>query len=126
MAPVLPLTLRTPVLATAVPVTEMPEPAVTTVMLAVPSKLTPWMLRAVCSAVAVLALPDKAAVTVPAVKLPLPSRATIALAVLELVAVVALLLTLPAVLIVSSLVSAIAAAEAMSALTMLPPSDNLL
>ena len=41
-APVLPFTESTPVLATAVPVTEIPEPAVTTVMFALPSKLTPW------------------------------------------------------------------------------------
>jgi len=40
-APVLPLTLVTPVLVTAVPLTEMPVPAVTTVMLALPLKLTP-------------------------------------------------------------------------------------
>ena len=77
------------------------------------------MLRAVCNVVAVLALPVKAPVTlpvtlpvnaaviVPAVKLPLASRATIALAVLALAAVVAELLTLPVVLIVDSFVSAI-------------------
>ena len=85
------------------------------------------MLRAVCNVEAVAALPVippvtvpvtlpvrlpvtlpvKFAVIVPAVKLPLASRATIALAVLALAAVVAELLTLPAVLIVDSLVSAI-------------------
>ena len=47
------------------------------------------------------------AVIIPAVKSPLASRATIALIVPEAVAVVALLLTFPAVLIVLSLLSAI-------------------
>lgn len=51
-------------------------------------------------------LPAESLIT-PAEKLPDASLATIAFAVLLLVAVVALLLTLPAVLIVSSLVSAI-------------------
>ena len=55
-----------------------------------------------------------------AVKLPLPSRATIALAVFAEVAVVALLLTLPAVMIVASFVSAMAALALMSASTMTP------
>ena len=41
MAPALPLTLKTPVLAIAVPVTLIPLPAVATVMFALPSKLTP-------------------------------------------------------------------------------------
>jgi hypothetical protein len=57
--------------------------------------------------VTVLALPLRVAVIVPALKLPLESRATIALAVLALVAVVALFEILPAVEIVLNLVSAI-------------------
>jgi hypothetical protein len=61
------------------------------VMFAEPLKLTPLMLRAVCRVVAVVALPLKAAVTVPALKLPEASRATIAFAVLAEVAVVAAL-----------------------------------
>jgi hypothetical protein len=65
-------------------------------------------------------LPVKSAVIVPAVKLPLASRATIAEAVLVSVAVVALLLTLDAVEIVASLVSAMAADALMSASTMTP------
>ena len=59
------------------------------------------MLVAVVADVAVLALPLKAAVIVPALKFPDASLATIALAVLALVAVVALLETLPAVAIVA-------------------------
>ncbi len=54
----------------------------------------------------------------PAVKFPLASRATIADAVLASVAVVAELLTFPAVAMVASLVSTIAAVGLMSALTM--------
>jgi hypothetical protein len=45
-------------------------------MLADPSKLTPPIVRAVCRVVAVVALPDRAAVIVPAAKLPEASRAT--------------------------------------------------
>ena len=82
-------------------------------------------LRALLSAVAVVALPLRAAVIVPALKLPLASRATMVDAVLALVAVVALLATLPAVLIVASLLSAMAAPEAMSALTMVPYSTTV-
>ena len=67
--------------------------------------------------VAVEALPDNAAVTVPAAKLPEASRATIAEAVFAFVAVVAELETLLAVEIVASLVSAIAADALISALT---------
>src|SRR5207247_2342764 len=63
------------------------------------------------------AAPAKLAIMVPAVKLPDASRATIAFAVLRLVAVVAELATLPAVLIVANLVSTIAAAGSTSALT---------
>ena len=63
------------------------------------------------------AAPVNAAVMVPAVKFPEPSRATMALAVLALAAVVAELLTLPAVTIVASLVSTMAAEAFISALT---------
>ena len=69
------------------------------VMFAVPLKLVPLMVRAVCKAVAVAALPEvdeevvafplNAAVIVPAVKLPEASRATIVEAVLAFVALVA-------------------------------------
>ena len=52
--------------------------------------------------VAVKAFPARFAVMVPAVKLPLASLETIEFGVLELVAVVALLLTFPAVVIVES------------------------
>ena len=64
--------------------------------------------------------PARSAVITLAVKLPDASRATIALAVLLAVAVVALFDTLPAVLIVASLVSTIPAAALMSALTIVP------
>ena len=64
-----------------------------------------------------LTLPVKFAVIVPAEKLPLLSRATIAFAVFADVAVVAEFDTFPAVATVASLVSAMAAAELMSALT---------
>ena len=67
-------------------------------MLAVPSNDTPPISLAVSNAVAVSALPTRLAVIVPALKSPDASRATIAFAVLALVAVVALLLTFPAVL----------------------------
>jgi len=67
--------------------------------------------------VAVVAFPDKFAVMVPAAKLPELSRSTIVLGVLVLVAVVAEFATLPAVEIVANLVSTIAAAGSMSALT---------
>ena len=70
-------------------------------MFADPLKLTPPMVRAVCSVVAVaafpvvlldvVALPLKVAVIVPALKLPEASRATMADAVFALVAVVAAL-----------------------------------
>ena len=64
-------------------------------------------LVALVAEVAVDALPIKSAVIVPAEKSPLASRETIEFAVLELVAVVALLLTFPAVVIVESFVSEI-------------------
>ena len=67
-----------------------------------------------------LAVPVKAAVIVPAVKFPEASRATIADAVFALVAVVAELLTFPAVAIVASLVSTMPAEALMSALTITP------
>jgi hypothetical protein len=70
-------------------------------------RLLPVRLAALVADVAVDAFPLKLAVIVPAEKLPLASRATIALAVLELVAVVAELDTLPAVEIVSNFVSGI-------------------
>ncbi len=69
---------------------------------------------------ALLAKPVKLAVIVPAAKSPLASRVTIADAVLASVAVVAELLTFPAVEIVANLVSAIAADELMSVFTMVP------
>lgn len=69
---------------------------------------------------ALLAKPVKLAVIVPAVKFPLASRATMAEAVLASVAVVAELLTFPAVEIVANLVSAMPAEALMSAFTMLP------
>ena len=74
---------------------------------------------------AVLALPDSGpenpvAVIVPALKSPLASRATIALAVLAFVAVVAELLTLFAVAIVANLESAMAAEVEISAFIISP------
>lgn len=60
--------------------------AAVTVMSAEPLNDVPLMLRAVCNVVAVVALPDKAAVTVPAEKLPEASRATMVDPVLALVA----------------------------------------
>jgi hypothetical protein len=60
------------------------------------------------------------AVIVPAEKFPLASRATMALAVLALVAVVAELLTFSAVAIVASLESSIPAAAAISAAVTAP------
>ena len=65
-------------------------------------------------------LPVNAAEIVPALKLPDASRATIAEPVLLFVAVVALLLTLPAVAIVSSFVSSIAALALTSSFTITP------
>jgi hypothetical protein len=55
-------------------------------MFAEPLKLTPPIVRAVCSVVAVVALPLNAALTVPALKLPEASRATMVLPVLVFVA----------------------------------------
>jgi len=89
------------------------------------------MARGVARAVAVaalpvvdpddpLALPVRFAVIVPALKFPDASRATIADAVFAFVAVVAELLTLDAVEMVASLVSAMAALALMSALTITP------
>ena len=62
------------------------------------------------------AAPSKSAITIFAEKLPEASRATIALAVLRPVAVVAVFATLPAVLIVASFESTIPAAAMISAL----------
>ena len=47
-----------------------------TVILALPLNETPLIVLAVCRVVAVVALPERAAVIVPAEKLPLASRAT--------------------------------------------------
>jgi hypothetical protein len=58
-------------------------------MFAPPLKLTPPMVLAVWSVDAVDALPVSVAVIVPALKLPEPSRFTIALAVLAFVAALA-------------------------------------
>ena len=96
-----------------------------------PSNAMPLMffvaanLVAVAANVAVLALPDRGpenpvAVIVPALKSPLASRATIALAVLAFVAVVAELLTLFAVAIVANLESAMAAEVEISAFIISP------
>ena len=95
-------------------------PDVFNVIAAEPSKLTPDIALAVSSVVAVEALPDSAAVTVPAEKLPDASLATIAEPVFAFVAVVAELLTFPAVAIVASLVSTIAALAFTSSLTIAP------
>jgi hypothetical protein len=62
-----------------------------------------------------VAVPRRFAVIIPAEKLPLPSRATMALGVLLAVAVVALLATFPAVMRVASLVSEMAAVADTSA-----------
>lgn len=67
--------------------------------------------------VAVVAFPERFAVIVLAVKLPEPSRITIVFAPLLLLAVVAELATLPAVVIVASFESVIAAELLISALT---------
>ena len=50
-------------------------------MLALPSNATPLIVLAVANFVAVLALPVNAAVIVPALKLPVPSLATIVLTI---------------------------------------------
>jgi hypothetical protein len=73
------------------------------VMSALPLKETPLMALEVWRAVAVLAFPVRAAVIVPAEKFPLASRATMALAVLALEAVVAALETFPEVDMVASM-----------------------
>ena len=78
----------------------------------------------VAAVTVVFALRSKSAVINPAEKLPDASRATIAEPVFAFVAVVAELFTLPAVEIVASLVSAIAASDLMSALTIV--SDAIL
>ena len=87
--PVPPLAIATvPVTFAAVPVVFW-LPAVLTpgkLMLADPLKLTPPMVLAVCKVVAVVAFPLRAAVMVPALKLPEASLATMVLLVLALVA----------------------------------------
>ena len=80
----------------------------------------PLIVRGVKSLVAELAFPLKLAVIVPAEKLPFVSRETMELIVLVEAAVVAEFDTFPNVAIVASLVSTIAAAELMSALTIEP------
>ena len=112
--------------------------AAVTVMSDEPSNATPLMFFVAANLVAVAAFPVtfpvrfpvtfparfpvtfpvRFAVIVPALKLPLASRATIALAVLLYVAVVAELLTLFAVAMVASLVSVIAAEGEMSSFIM--------
>src|SRR4029453_11658484 len=74
--------------------------------------------------VAVVALPLKFALILPAPNLPIPSRKTIVFTVLVLVAVVAEFATLPAVLMVASLVSTIAAAGSTSASTISELDNN--
>jgi hypothetical protein len=100
--------------------------AAVTVMSDEPSNATPLMFFVDANLVAVAAFPVtfparfpvtfpvRFPVIVPALKLPLASRATIALAVLLYVAVVAELLTLPPVSMVANLVSVIAAEGEMS------------
>ena len=78
------------------------------------------ILVAFVADVAVDAFPVRAAVMVPAVKLPDASLATIALAVLALAAVVAEFETLDAVDIVANLVSTIPADALISAFTIIP------
>ena len=77
------------------------------VISALPLKLTPFIFLAVCNVVAVVELPLNAPVIVPASKLPLASLATIDDAVFKFVALVDELATLPAVVMVFNLLSAI-------------------
>ena len=101
-----------------------PPTELTTVALCVPVTSPDNDPLKLVAVVAVVALPLKFAVIVPAEKLPDASRATIALAVLALVAVVAEFATLPAVEIVANLVSTIAAAGSTSALTINDVDNN--
>ena len=94
-----------------------PPTKLTTVALCVPVTSPLKEPEKLVAVVAVVALPFKFAVIVPAEKLPDASRVTIAFAVLALVAVVAELATFPAVEIVASLVSTIAAVGDTSAFT---------
>src|SRR5580658_1171029 len=94
-----------------------PPTKLTTVAVCVPVTSPLNEPEKLVAVVAVVALPLKFAVIVPAEKLPELSRATIALGVLVLVAVVAEFATLPAVEIVANFESAIAAAGSISALT---------
>ena len=73
-----------------------------------------------------VAVPDKVPLIVFAEKFPLPSLATIAFPVFKEVAVVAVLLTLPELVIVANLVSDIAVDGLISAFVILPVKANLL
>jgi hypothetical protein len=96
---------------------DCPPTVLTTVALCVPVTSPDNDPEKLVAVVAVVALPLKLAVIVPAEKLPDESRATMSFAVFALVAVVAEFATLPAVLMVANLLSAIAAAGSISALT---------
>ena len=98
---------------------KVPAAAVTVISVE-PSNATPLMFFVAANLVAVDALPVKAAVIVPALKFPVASRATIVFAVLLFVAVVAELLTLPAVAMVANLLSTIPAVAEMSSFAMVP------
>ena len=91
-----------------------------TVIFAEPSNATSLMVFVAANLVAVDALPVIAALMFLALKSPLASRATIVDTVFASVAVVAELLTFPAVVIVANLVSAIDAEVEISALTISP------
>ena len=101
-----------------------PPTKLTTVALCVPVTSPDNDPEKLVAVVAVVALPLKFAVMVPAEKLPDASRATMALAVLALVAVVAELATLPAVEIVASLLSVIPADADTSAFTIRELDNN--
>jgi len=103
---------------------DCPPTKLTTVALCVPVTSPANEPEKLVAVVAVVALPLKLAVIVPAEKFPEESRATIAFAVLALVAVVAELATLPTVEIVANLVSTIAAAGSTSAFTIKELDNN--
>src|SRR5579863_496229 len=94
-----------------------PPTKLTTVALCVPVTSPASEPEKLPALVAVVALPFKFAVIVPALKFPDASRNTMVLGLLALVAVVAELATLPAVEIVANLVSTIAALGSTSPLT---------
>ena len=98
--------------------------AAVTVMSDEPSNATPLMFFVAANLVAVAAFPVtfpvRFAVIVPALKLPLASRATIADAVLSAVAVVAELLTFPLVAMVANLESEMDAEDEISSFAMVP------